>query len=59
MFELIRQFGYQKLSSEFFRLAVSAVNGSAFEAGAKEFLITFAALAKSDTRNFQFRVGKM
>ncbi|WP_296938631.1 hypothetical protein [uncultured Dysgonomonas sp.] len=33
VFELIRQFGLYKPRSEFFRLAVSTANGSAFEAG--------------------------
>ncbi|SBW04635.1 hypothetical protein KL86DYS1_30893 [uncultured Dysgonomonas sp.] len=33
VFELIRRFGLYKPQSEFFRLAVSSANGSAFEVG--------------------------
>ena len=51
VFELILRFGPYKPQSEFFRLAVSAVNESAFEAGAKEFLVPFGALAKRNTSN--------
>ncbi len=51
VFELIQKFGYYEPSCEFFRLAVSDVNGSAFEAGAKAFLVPFGDLAKRNTSN--------